>query len=766
MNPIISEKDLFLDNERKIIPHGKIDVYDPISNTYLNVYTYDAQNDAYIPASNPIILNNESRPNATYFVDQMAYCQLYKYLGEFMDPMTLQQSTNWEFIRSWYSSANKSDLKNDTVVTGIIDLRDTNPELGNVTVVGYWNDHDCEARTYVWDENSVQADDGGYIIKNNDIDTGRWILQFDGEYLPSTYYGVYPGKENNINALLNYVSAIGSRNTAPGIYFIPGSYTDSSVGLVTSKNLLLDANTYFTRENITCKNLKVIGSPSTPICDFYFTDSTCVAHSSWFKTAQRYLQCNSKHFIIDNNTSFSNSQITSTITLTDAIWEGSTRLPVTYATGQCLSFQRCTIIGEGIFSVSNDYVKFANMTITDKWWTNSNVSNWSIGTIANGNHIEAKTAAMNNLYKCNFNSANVYFKFKVGNGNTDIDMEDATISAFDASVGASSVLTLRNCRISGNMTLYHTMTLYNVRVDGNVDTTSVPNEGITVTADNCRLYFYNDLHPVSLTASRSKIYTHSTFTSNNLQFNLTDCDDVSIALNYATNNTATTRVQTFKNCYMRNCTFGLKEAHFYNCYIDGGTYKFYPYKSGSDYYLKTSFVGCTVNMSNAIEYTKFYGGTDGDACYGIWSNNKWVGNNFCGSNTNGITMPLWAVTTSELLYLRATNHPNHICEGNVGNCPAEKAAGYWFASWSNGTIYGRSDHPSVKKMNLSRRAFPNLKDGYNGTFFNKFVKYACPIDPTTGYTFTHWGIFDTGSVGDFFAIGLYATSYNGNIKIA
>ena len=240
MNPIISEKDLFLDNERKIIPHGKIDVYDPISNTYLNVYTYDAQNDAYIPASNPIILNNESRPNATYFVDQMAYCQLYKYLGEFMDPMTLQQSTNWEFVRSWYSSANKSDLKNDTVVTGIIDLRDTNPELGNVTVVGYWNDHDCEARTYVWDENSVQADDGGYIIKNNDVDTGRWILQFDGEYLPSTYYGVYPGKENNINALLNYVSVIGSRNTAPGIYFIPGSYTDSSVGLVTSKNLLLE----------------------------------------------------------------------------------------------------------------------------------------------------------------------------------------------------------------------------------------------------------------------------------------------------------------------------------------------------------------------------------------------------------------------------------------------------------------------------------------------------------------------------------------------
>jgi hypothetical protein len=210
----------------------------------------------------------------------------------------------------------------------------------------------------------------------------------------------------------------------------------------------------------------------------------------------------------------------------------------------------------------------------------------------------------------------------------------------------------------------------------------------------------------------------------------------------------------------------LKEGHFYECYIDGGTYKFYPYKSGNDFYLKSTFSGCTINMSNAIEYNKFYNTTDASDCYGMWSENKWVGNNFCGSNAKGITMPLWAEAASEHLFIRATNHPNHLCEGNSGNCPREKAAGYFMASWSDGTIYGRSDHPSVKKMNLNTRAFPNLRDGYNGTYFNKFVQYACPIDPTSGYIFTHWGIFELTDTTDFFAIGLYSTSYTGNVKIA
>ena len=764
----LSENDLILDNDRKVIPGAKIECFDPTSNTSIDIYTYDSANDDYVPADNPIYIGALSRPDHTYFCDRLVLCRLYKYLGNFSDPMIDDDTENWEFVREWLGAYNAvSSGTTEGTTYGLSGLLGTDPEIGTVTVVGYWTENDCEARQYVWDPTSVASADGGYIVKNPDIDTGRWILKFDGEYLPSTYYGVYPGREANINALLGYVDSIGTQKTAPGVYFVRGNYTDSTTALSTYKRILVDAGTTFTRETITCSDLKVIGKPTTPICDFYFSSTiNTPVHSSWFKTAQRFFLCNAKHFIFDPGTSFSNSQITSTPTLVDCIIEGSERLPLTYATGQCLSLQNCDIVGDRIFNVSSDYLKFTNMNITDRWWVNSNASNWDVGSIANGNHIEAKSAAMNNLSIRNFNSPNVYMRFAAADGTQDIDLEGASISAFDASVRASSFLILRNCRIRGDMNLYHTMTLYNVWVNGNIDTSTAPNEGISITAYNSRLYFYNDLKPVSLTAYNSKVYTHSIFTANNLQLTLTDCDDVLVSLNYATDNTATTRVQTFKNCYLRSCTFGLKEAHFYNCYIDGGTYKFYPFKSGNDFYLRTTFSGCTINMSNALEYNKFYNTSDASSCYGCWSENKWVGNNFIGSNANGITMPLWGVASSELLFIRATNHPNHLCSGNVGKCPKEKASGLFLSSWSDGTIYGRSDHPSVKKMNLSTRAFPNLNEGYSGTFFSKFTQYACPIDPTSGYSFTHWGIFSIADDADFFAIGLYAGSDLGSIKIA
>lgn len=768
MSPILNQEDLILDNDRKVMPGGKILCLDPVSNNEVEISTYDSSDDTYVPADNPIYLNSLSRVPNTYFANQLVLCRLYKYLGNFSDPMIDDDTENWEFVRDFYSGQPvDSNFKNDSVVYGLSGLLTANPELGCVDVVGYWNESDCERRSYVWDPTSVASADGGYIVKNPDIDTGRWILKFDGEYIPSTYYGVYPGREANINALLGYVDSIGTQKTAPGVYFVRGNYDASTSPISTSKKIMVDAGTTFTRSLITCSDVKVIGRPSTPIGEFYFpTPIDTPVHSTWFKTAQNFLTCNSKHLVFDSGTSFADSTITTTVTLQDCLIEAYERLPITYASGQCLTLIGCDIIGDRLFNVSNDYVKFQNMSITDRWWVSSNISNWSIGTINNGNHIEAKTSAMNDLSIHNFNSANIFLKFMAANGTTDVNLEGATLTKFDADLSASSFTTLRNCRISGNMNLYGNITLYNVQVDGYVDTSTAPNEGVSITAYNSRLYFYNDLKPVWLTAYNSKVYTYNIFTANKLQLNLTDCDDVSVSLNYATNNTAITKVQTFKNCHLRNCTFGLKEAHFYDCYIEGGTYKFYPYKTGNDFYLKTTFSGCTINMSNPIEYTKFYGGTDGDSCYEMWSQNKWVGNNFCGSNVDGITMPLWAVPASEKLFLKPGNHTNHLCNGNVGRCPKESPAGYYLASWSDGTIYGRQDHPAVKKMNLSMRAFPDLSSGYNGTFINKFIRYACPIDPNGGYSFTSFGIFSLSSNGDLFSIGLYSSSYTGDVKIA
>ena len=50
----LNQDDLILDNNGKIIPGAKIDVYDPISNNYVDIYTYDGSNELYTIAPNPV----------------------------------------------------------------------------------------------------------------------------------------------------------------------------------------------------------------------------------------------------------------------------------------------------------------------------------------------------------------------------------------------------------------------------------------------------------------------------------------------------------------------------------------------------------------------------------------------------------------------------------------------------------------------------------------------------------------------------------------
>ena len=47
MIPFLKQEDLILDNNRQIIPGAKIEVFDPVSNTHVNIYTYDGSNERY-----------------------------------------------------------------------------------------------------------------------------------------------------------------------------------------------------------------------------------------------------------------------------------------------------------------------------------------------------------------------------------------------------------------------------------------------------------------------------------------------------------------------------------------------------------------------------------------------------------------------------------------------------------------------------------------------------------------------------------------------
>ena len=435
----LSQEDLILDNNGNIIPGAKISVYDPVSNTPVDIYTHDGSNESYTIAPNPVYLNIQSRPEHTYFCDRLVLCRLYKYIGNFSDPRVDDDTNNWLFQREWNGAFTQDTAKNDTIIFGIESLTEANTALGSVTVVGYYNDRDCEARTYYWDANCSQSPDNGYIVKSNDKDTGRWILKFDGEYLPSTYYGVYPGSEANINALLTYVDAVGTKSTktAPGVYFVRGDYKASSVALTTAKKLLIDNDSSFTRVSITSStDIKVIGGETNHfITDLYGVKT---AHSSWYKTLQGFLDSGAKELIFDEYNNFTQAPVmTKNTTLHNVHLVNNTKMYVGWMgfNNFTLTLDRCTV-DDHLFYPSTSRIFFQNMLVTDRYFYAPTVQNMDISRINCDDF---------NFNLCNFDNAEIYLKWMYQKGNTDIDMQGRLVSDIDY---APSLTGLHNCRFN------------------------------------------------------------------------------------------------------------------------------------------------------------------------------------------------------------------------------------------------------------------------------------------------------------------------------
>ena len=434
----LSQDDLILDNNRQIIPGAKIEVYDPVSNTPVDIYTYDGSNEKYTVAPNPVYLNGQSRPEHTYFSKQLVLCRLYKYIGNFSDPRVDDDTQNWLFIREWNGAFTEDNVKNDTIVFVLDGLKSANTELGSVNVVGYYNDHDCEGRTYYWDANCVQTPDNGYIVKSNDKDTGRWILKFDGEYLPSTYYGVYPGSEANVNALLTYVDVVGTASikTAPGVYFVRGDYKASSVALATAKKILIDNDSSFTRASISSSSdITIIGGKT----NHYITDLYGVktAHSSWYKSLQGFLDSGAKELIFDESNNFTQASVmTKNTTLSNVHLVNNTNMYAEMGFNNfTLTLDRCTV-DDHLFYPSTSRIFFQNMLVTDRYFYAPTVKNIDISYINCDNF---------NFNLCNFDNAEIYLKWMYQKGNTDIDMQGRIVSDIDY---APSLTGLHNCRFN------------------------------------------------------------------------------------------------------------------------------------------------------------------------------------------------------------------------------------------------------------------------------------------------------------------------------
>ena len=741
--PFLNQSDLILDNNRQIIPGAKIEVFDPVSNNSVDIYTYDGSNESYTIAPNPIYLNLQSSPQHTYFADRLVLCRLYKYIGNFSDPRVDDDTNNWQFVKEWNDSFNQDSAVNDTILYGIESLAAANTDLGSVTVVGYYNESDCEARTYYWDENCIQTPDNGYIVKSNNKDTGRWILKFDGEYLPSTYYGVYPGSEANTNALLSYVDTVGSNSTktAPGVYFVRGSYNASSVALTTAKKLLIDNDSSFTRASITSStDIKVIGGATS----HYITDlyGVKIAHSSWYKSLQGFLDSGATELIFDQATNFTQSPVlTKNTTLRNVHLvnnTGTANYCAYFGFGTyMLTLDSCTV-DEHLFYPSTSRIYFQNMLVTDRYFYNPSLDSIDISRIN-----------ADKIYLCNFDTPAIYLKWQYQKGNLDIDMEGRSVYDIDF---APSLTYLRNCS-------FNSLTLN----DSSKSVVLENCQGTLRSANSANLSIYGSRlvldTNLSLATGGILHISDSTITgSGDIQAGA----DFALLIEHSTlepsitcpviSNTGT---QTYDIIIKNSIISGdieVKKLTMYNS--KAGTVKIY----GTEH-----AIGSVTLENNVIDDFSFNTVTNFENIVStcVFTDTRIVNNTF----NNSFACPFYVTNSGNLYeFISRTGTHSYFYKGNKGNCPVDTTQLVTALPYTDGAYQDADEHTwSLELTHTFRLFLPGECLVLGTTLGSKMVElFTAYGSGTEAIHPLNYGLFHAGSLdnsdNDYFLMSL-ATDY-------
>lgn len=122
-----------------------------------------------------------------------------------------------------------TDGKTVTPVATVDMLRMTEPgdvsEFNGVKIVsllGYNEAGDKPAVEYVWDTLSTESDNGGSVIKVDDIDTGRWVLSECPSILDVRHFGAFPSDSDSENTQQRYAvqnAGIYAHANGHGIFF-------------------------------------------------------------------------------------------------------------------------------------------------------------------------------------------------------------------------------------------------------------------------------------------------------------------------------------------------------------------------------------------------------------------------------------------------------------------------------------------------------------------------------------------------------------------
>ena len=402
---------------------GRVSLYLHDSDVLATVYTLSG--DVYSIAQNPVILDDEGRMNTLWFEATIVDIKV----EQLVDGV-------YVLVDTYQYGFKVPEVHNDTLVYGMEALANANPDLGTVTVVGYHNDHDAGARTFVWDPTCTTAEDGGAIVASTSTETGRWLLLSDSMYMPSDWYGIVTGSdEANMAAFLSYPEQIGQWGiTLPPIpRFLPGVYTTNG-SMTATKRVAFDKGAKFTKLTLNCYSVEV--QPNTDyVCDFILTKDQTVAHSSWFRNAERFWACGASELLQDQYNHFESNEITTTRGIAYAKVSG----PAMTLTGTGrLEFTGCSIADHAL---STDwYTGFTDMSFTDRWFVGNN---WDFSNVATGGHHIRVSTSNSVVELSNFDDANVYLWCMAVQGVTVIDLNGRQVSTITGEMPFVQIVNMR-----------------------------------------------------------------------------------------------------------------------------------------------------------------------------------------------------------------------------------------------------------------------------------------------------------------------------------
>lgn len=450
----------WFDNQGYPLVAGRVSVFLHESDTPATLYTLEG--DQYVEAQNPFILDEGGRcPTGSIWFD----ATVVDVLVESYNGVPGSYST----VDRYEDGFEVPGVTNDTMVVGMTGLVNANPELGVVTVVGYDNERDCEARQFVWDPNCTMNEDGGAIVASTTSENGRWILLSDERYMPSSYYGIKAGSsEANISAFLTYPETVGqwSIQLPPVPRFKAGTYTSGGT-MSTTKTVAFDTGAKFTSMNFNLYAAEIMYN-SDYVADFFFAKQQ-LARSSWFRSVSKFWTCGARELYQERLNYFTSTAFNNNY---GVAYQKISGTPLTMTGTGALMFTDCEF-EDGCLS-TGWRTTFNSCRFSDRWFADMA---WDFGSVP-AHHTQVNPAT-NYVAVANFQDANVYVLWAAAYNVQGINLEGRFVDTISESMPFTSIL---DGKIS-NAKFTHTVSLENCTVGS----LALDSYGVTLSAIGCTL---------------------------------------------------------------------------------------------------------------------------------------------------------------------------------------------------------------------------------------------------------------------------------------